>query len=108
VHGIWEAHLKGEFVPAGVEDDVALRAAGVLAEKGYWNWMFQAATEDLTSWEDLQLQAAFPLGASPVIEPPVPPLLEPRLPQPISRDPGSHIPFCELLHELVVRLAVAR
>jgi hypothetical protein len=44
VHGIWEAHLKGEFVPAGVVDDVAVRAAGVLAEKGYWTWMFQAAT----------------------------------------------------------------
>ena len=53
VHGIWEAHLKGEFVPAGVVDDVAVRAAGVLAEKGYLTWMFQAATEDLTSWEDL-------------------------------------------------------
>jgi hypothetical protein len=53
VHGIWEAHRKGEFVPASVEDDVAVRAAGVLAEKGFWTWMFQAATEDLTSWEDL-------------------------------------------------------
>src|SRR5215203_7538437 len=58
--------------------------------------------------EYTSLQAAFPFGASPVIEPPVPPLLEPRLPQPISRDPGRHIPFCELLHELVVHLAVAR
>ena len=53
VHGIWEAHLKGEFVPATVVDDAALRAAGVLAGKGYRTWMFQAATEDLTSWEDL-------------------------------------------------------
>jgi len=50
------------------------------------------------------LQATFPAGASPVIEPPVPPLLEPCFPQPISRDTGRHIPFCELLHELVVRL----
>jgi hypothetical protein len=25
----------------------------VLAGKGYWTWVFQAATEDLTSWEDL-------------------------------------------------------
>src|SRR5215213_3500601 len=57
------------------------------------------------------LQAAFPLvpsGASPVIEPPVPPLLEPRLPQPGSCDPGPHVPFCELLYELVVHLAIAR
>jgi hypothetical protein len=53
VHGIWEAHLKGEFVPASVEDEVAVRAAGVLAEKGYWTWILQAATEDLNSWEDL-------------------------------------------------------
>jgi hypothetical protein len=40
-------------VPASVVDDVAVRAAGVLVEKGYWTWMFQAATENLTSWEDL-------------------------------------------------------
>src|SRR5829696_729893 len=53
-------------------------------------------------------KAAFPFVASPVIEPPVPPLLEPRLPQPICRDPGPHIHFFEILQELVVRLAVAR
>src|SRR5215204_6831720 len=58
--------------------------------------------------EYTSLQAAFPFGASPVIEPPVPPLLEPRFPQPVSRDPGPHILFCKLLYELVVRLAVAR
>jgi hypothetical protein len=34
-------------------DDATVRAAGVLAEKGYWTWMFQAATEELTSWQDL-------------------------------------------------------
>ena len=54
------------------------------------------------------LQAAFPSGASPVIDPPVPPLLEPRLPQPSSRNPCPHVLFCELLQELVVRLAVPR
>ena len=54
------------------------------------------------------LQVAFSFGASPVIEPPVPPLLEPRLPQPIRSDPGPHIPFFEVLQELVVRLAVPR
>ncbi len=53
VQGIWEAHLNGELAEAGVVDQVAVRAAGVLAEKGHWTWMFQAATEDLTSWEDL-------------------------------------------------------
>ena len=53
VHGIWEAHRNGELVPSDVVEDVAVRAAVMLAEKGYWTWMFQAATEDLTSWEDL-------------------------------------------------------
>ena len=37
----------------------------------------------------------------------VPPLLEPRLPQPGSRGPCSHVPFYELLYELVERFAVA-
>jgi hypothetical protein len=36
-----------------VVDDVAVRAAIVLAEKGNWMWLFQAATEDLTAWQDL-------------------------------------------------------
>ena len=54
VHAIWEAHLKGELAPGYVLEDVAVRAAGVLAQKGYWTWMFQAATEDLTSWQDPQ------------------------------------------------------
>src|SRR5918993_264911 len=58
--------------------------------------------------EYISLEAAFSSGASPVIEPPITPLLEPRFPQPISRDPGPHILFRELLHELVERLAVAR
>jgi hypothetical protein len=53
VHGIWEAHLEGEFVPADATEDAAVRATGVLAGKGYWTWVFQAATEELTSWEDL-------------------------------------------------------
>jgi hypothetical protein len=35
-----------------VLDDMTVRAAGVLAEKGHWMWMFQAATEELTSWRD--------------------------------------------------------
>ena len=34
-------------------DDMTVRAAGVLAEKGHWTWMFHAATEELTSWQDL-------------------------------------------------------
>ena len=58
--------------------------------------------------EYTSLQAAFSSGPSSVIEPPVLPLLEPRLPQPISRYPCPHIPFCEILHELVVHFAVAR
>jgi hypothetical protein len=53
VEGIWEAHLQGKIVPVEVPDDVAVRAAGMLAEKGYWTRMFQEATEDLTTWQDL-------------------------------------------------------
>ena len=53
VQGIWEAHLEGELLEADVVDQVAVRAAGVLAEKGHWTWMFQAATEELTTWQDL-------------------------------------------------------
>ena len=53
VQGIWEAHLGGELAQVDVVERVTVRAAGVLAEKGHWTWMFQAATEDLTTWQDL-------------------------------------------------------
>jgi hypothetical protein len=53
VQGIWEAHLQGELAEADAVDRAAVSAAGVLAERGHWTWMFQAATEDLTSWRDL-------------------------------------------------------
>jgi len=53
VQGIWEAHLNGELAKVDVVDQVTVRAAGVLAKKGYWMWLFQAATEELTSWQDL-------------------------------------------------------
>ena len=53
VQGIREAHLEGELTYNDVVDDAAVRAAAVLAEKGYWMWLFQAATEDLTTWQDL-------------------------------------------------------
>jgi hypothetical protein len=50
---IWEAHLNGELVEADAEDRAAVEAAGMLAKSGHWTWMLQAATEDLTSWQDL-------------------------------------------------------
>ncbi len=53
VQSIWEAHQNGELAEADAVDRAAVNAAGVLAEKGHWTWMFQAATEDLTSWQDL-------------------------------------------------------
>ena len=53
VQGIWEAHLEGELSQNDIVDQVTVRAAGVLVEKGYWMWLFQAATEELTSWQDL-------------------------------------------------------
>src|SRR5215212_1984257 len=40
VQGIWKAHLNGELAEANVADQVAVRAAGVLEEKGRWTWMF--------------------------------------------------------------------
>ncbi len=62
VQGIWEAHLEGELAVGNILDDMTVRAAGVLAEKGHWMWMFQAATEELTSWQD-------PLGDYWVVDP---------------------------------------
>jgi len=53
VQGIWEPHLKGKLAMADVVDRVTVRAAEVLAENGYWMWPSQAATEELTSWQDL-------------------------------------------------------
>lgn len=53
VQMVREAHLNGQLELNAVVDDVAVRAATVLAEKGYWMWLFQAATEDLTAWQDL-------------------------------------------------------
>jgi hypothetical protein len=54
VQGIWEAHMNGELAENNAVDRAAVSAAGVLAEKGHWTWIFQAATEDLTSWRDLE------------------------------------------------------
>jgi hypothetical protein len=51
--GIWEAHLNGELAEANAVDRAAVHAAGILAERGYWTWMLQAATDELTSWQDL-------------------------------------------------------
>jgi hypothetical protein len=53
VQGIWEAHVSGEIVPGNVLEDTIVRSAGVLAKKGYWMWMFMAATEEASSWRDL-------------------------------------------------------
>jgi len=51
--GIWEAHLNGELAEANAVDRAAVNAAGILAERGHWTWMLQAATDELTSWQDL-------------------------------------------------------
>jgi hypothetical protein len=51
--GIWEAHLNGELAEANAVDRAAVNAAGILAERGYWTWMLHAATDELTSWQDL-------------------------------------------------------
>ena len=52
VQGIWEAHQADELAVEDELDDMIIRAAGVLAEKGHWTWMFQAASEDASSWKD--------------------------------------------------------
>jgi hypothetical protein len=54
VQGIWEASLAGELVGGDQVEDRVIRSAGVLAGKGYWNWMFQVATEDGSAWQDLR------------------------------------------------------
>ncbi len=53
VQGIWEAHLAEEISIDDVLDEVIVRSAGVLAEKAYWMWMFTAATEKGSVWQDL-------------------------------------------------------
>ena len=53
VQGLWEAHLAGEVAVEDALDDMIVRAAGVLADKGYWMWMFTATSEDGSSWRDL-------------------------------------------------------
>lgn len=34
-------------------EDMIVRSAGVLAEKGYWMWMFTSAIEEASLWQDL-------------------------------------------------------
>lgn len=53
VQGIWEAHLRGEIARKHALDDTIIRSAGVLAEKGYWMWMYTSATEEASLWQDL-------------------------------------------------------
>ena len=53
VQGIWDAHLRGEVDISNVLDDTIIRCAGVLAEKGYWMWMFMLASEEGSCWRDL-------------------------------------------------------
>lgn len=53
VQGIWEAQLAGGVVVENAIDEVIVRSAGVLADKGYWMWMFMAASEAGSSWRDL-------------------------------------------------------
>ena len=54
VQGIWEASLAGELAGGNPVEVRIVRSAGVLAEKGYWNWMFKASTEDGSAWQDLR------------------------------------------------------
>ncbi len=53
VQGIWEAHSAGEIAVDDALDDMIVRSAGVLADKGYWTWMFTSASEEASLWLDL-------------------------------------------------------
>jgi hypothetical protein len=54
VQGLWEAHQNGEIAINDVLDDVVVRSAIRLAEKGYWMWMFMSASEEASCWRDLE------------------------------------------------------
>jgi hypothetical protein len=54
VFGIWEASRASGLSGGDALEDMIIRSAGVLAEKGYWMWMFTAATEDGSAWQDLR------------------------------------------------------
>jgi hypothetical protein len=54
VQGIWEAHLLGRIDEGDVVDDITVRSEGMLAEKGYWVWMFTSASKEPSSWQDLR------------------------------------------------------
>jgi hypothetical protein len=54
VQGIREASLAGELAGGDPVEVRIVRSASVLAEKGYWNWMFTRATEDGSVWQDLR------------------------------------------------------
>lgn len=53
VQGLWESHRAGEIAVEDALDEMIVRSAGVLAEKGYWMWTFMAASEEGSSWRDL-------------------------------------------------------
>ena len=53
VQGLWEAHRAGEIAIEDTLDDTIVRSAGVLADKGYWMWMFTSASAEASLWQDL-------------------------------------------------------
>jgi hypothetical protein len=54
VKGIWEESRAGGLAGGDPLEDRIIRSASMLAEKGYWNWMFTRATEDGSVWQDLR------------------------------------------------------
>lgn len=53
VQGIWEANRAGEIDVKDALDEMIVRSAEALADKGHWMWMFTSATEDASLWQDL-------------------------------------------------------
>ena len=54
MQGIWEASRAAQLAGGSPLEDMVLRSAAVLAEKGYWEWMLTSSGEQSSSWQDLR------------------------------------------------------
>ena len=54
MRGIWEAGRAGQLAGGSPLEDMVLRSAALLAEKGYWEWVLNSASERSSSWRDLR------------------------------------------------------
>jgi len=54
VQGIYEAYHGGDLCVSGELDSCVVRSVEVLAEKGYWMWMFMSCNDEVSTWQDLE------------------------------------------------------